>query len=84
MSEKRPKLDIDKVQSLISATLWDQKLYNEYMRNLIIYGTTHPYIYEKPTLCQRITWPVQDFMRRCRDAWRVLTGKAEIYDGQDD
>lgn len=71
-------------ESLIVQTLWAQKLYNEAMRDLIVFGTSTPYIYKKPTLWQRIKWPVRDFFGCVRDAWKVLTGKAEIYEGQDD
>lgn len=81
---ERPKVDAEKVQSMIVESLWAQKLYNEAMRDLIVFGTSTPYIYKKPTLWQRIKWPVRDFFGRVRDAWKVLTGKAEIYEGQDD
>lgn len=63
---------------------WNQKLYNEMMRDLIIFGTTHPYIYKKATLWERFKWRVLAYKDRIRDAWLVLIGKADIYDGQDD
>jgi hypothetical protein len=74
----------EKVLGIASQTLWAQKLYNEAMRDLIIFGTTHPHIYKKPTLWQRIKWPARDFFRRCRDACLVLIGRAEISDPYDD
>lgn len=83
-NDDKAKLDAEKVVSTLSHTLWAQKLYNEAMRDLIVFGTSTPYIYKKPTLWQRVKWPVRDFLWRCRDAWKVLTGKAEIYEGQDD
>lgn len=77
-------LDPRKVESVLVNSIMAQKLYNEAMRDLVIFGTTTPYIYKKPTLWQRIKWPVQSFFRRCRDAWEVLRGRAEIYDPLDD
>jgi hypothetical protein len=83
-NDKRPKVDAEKAFTTISSTLWAQKLYNEYTRDLVIFGTSHPFIYKKPTLWERIKWPLRNFFRRVRDAWKVLIGRAEIYDGQDD
>lgn len=80
MDEKRMKIEADKVVSLVSQSLWAQKLYNEAMRDLVVFGTSTPYIYKKPTLWQRIKWPIQGFFRRLGDAWLVLTGKAHIAD----
>lgn len=69
---------------LASQKLWAQKLYNEMMRDLVIFGSTHPYIYKKATMWERLKWRVLAYKNRVRDAWLVLVGKADIYDGQDD
>lgn len=81
---EKAKEDAEKILSTVAQTYWAQKLYNEAMRDLVIFGTSTPYIYKKPTLWQRIKWPVRDFFWRCRDAWLVLTGKAEIGERYDD
>ncbi len=83
-SNEKPKVDAERVVSLISQSYWSQRLYNEAMRDLVIFWTSTPWIYKEPTLLERVKWPVRDFLWRCRDAWKVLTGKAEIYEGQDD
>lgn len=82
MDKKPPTNDEVQKQSLgiIYNTLWAQKLYNEAMRDLVILGTSAPYIYKKPTLWQRIKWPIHGFFSRVRDAWDVLIGKASIND----
>ena len=85
--DKRPQIDVEKVAGLFNEKLWAQHLYNQFTRrqfeNVVLYGTSHPEMYT-PTRWQRIKWAIQDFFGRVRDAWKVLTGKAEIYDGQDD
>lgn len=82
--EDKTKVDAEKVFSTVSQSMWAQKLYNEAMRDLIIFGTTTPYIYKKASRWQRLKWRLQDYAWRVRDAWLVLIGKAEIYEGQDD
>ena len=83
-NEDRTKVNAEKTLGLISQSLWAQKLYNEAMRDLVIFGTSTPYIYKEPTLWQRIKWPVRDFFERVRDAWKVLMGRAEIAEPYDD
>lgn len=78
--DERPKIEAEKVHSILSQTMWSQKLYNEMMRDLVIFGTTHPYIYKKPTLWERFKYRVLCYRDRMRDAWLVLTGRAHISD----
>lgn len=74
----------EQILSIAAQSQWNQKLYNEMMRDLVIYGTTTPYIYKKVSLWERLKWRIQRYAERTRDAWLVLIGKADIYDGQDD
>lgn len=83
MTDDETKAQAEKVFSVVSQTLWAQKLYNEYT-NAVIFGTSHPYIYKKATRWERFKWRMLAYKDRVRDAWKVLTGKAEIYEGQDD
>lgn len=80
MEEERPKLDPEHIQSLVMAAQGAQMDYNRMLQDIVIYGTSAPFIYKKPTLWQRIKWPVQGFMQRCVDAWKVLIGRAYIND----
>jgi hypothetical protein len=80
MSEDKTKADAEKALGIITQTLWAQKLYNEAMRDLVIFGTTTPYIYKKASLWRRFRWRVLGFAERVRDAWLVLIGKAHIAD----
>jgi hypothetical protein len=70
--------------SITAQAYYAQKLYNEAIRDLIIFGTTHPYIYKKPTLWQRFKYRVLAYRDRVRDAWLVLVGRAHIADEYDD
>jgi hypothetical protein len=84
MGSDRPKVNAEKVYSVLSESVWAQKLYNEMMRDLVIFGTTHPYIYKKATLWERFKWRLLAYKVRARDAWLVLTGRAHIADDYDD
>jgi hypothetical protein len=80
MNDERPKIVAEKVMSILSQTIWAQKLYNEAMRDLVIFGTSTPWIYKKATLWERFKWRIQAYAERVRDAWLVLIGRAHIAD----
>ena len=79
-SDERPKINAEKFMSIVAESQWAQRRYNQELSDLIIFGTSAPYIYKKPTLWQRIKWPIQGFFRRARDAWLVLIGRAYIHE----
>lgn len=66
-------------KSLISQTYWAQKLYNEATRQISWLPKPKPL-----TRWQRFRYRISVPFTRMRDAWLVLIGRAEIYDGQDD
>jgi hypothetical protein len=78
--EDKAKADAEKALGIITQTLWSQKIYNEMVRDLVIFGTTHPHIYKKASLWQRFKWRILGLAERVRDAWLVLTGQAHIAD----
>jgi hypothetical protein len=74
MDEERPTISVAQMAKV------HQRIYNQQMQDLLIYGTSAPFIYKKIPLWKRLQWRIEDFCGRVRDAWKVLTGKADIHE----
>lgn len=64
----------------LSQPYWAKKLYEEAMRDLVVFGTSAPFIYKPIPWYRRAWWRVLHYRNRVRDAWLVLIGRKDASD----